>query len=452
MGFRNFRLNLLLRLAALLLNFGLLAWLLTLEHYWATCFILLLAAIGQSLELLRYVETSNRELVKFLKSIQYDDFSATYSLRKRGKSFDELYETFNHVVKKFLEIRADREAQYHYLHSIVHHIQIGLLIIDEKGEVLLSNSATQKLLHIHQLKNTSDIEAQYPAFAQALQQLKIGEKELLSLPIGEAHIQVAVTVAHIKMLGQTHRLISLQDIQSELEEKEMEAWQNLTRVLTHEIINSVTPITSLASTLTENFDKQFAESPSYESINIEEIEETHRAIKVIHKRAEGLVGFVTDFRNFTRVPSPKFRFFRVVELFEELKVLMQDDLKSGQIQFIQEIVPPDLQLNADLVLIEQILINLVKNSIQALAQQPEPRIVVSADTDESGRVVIRVKDNGVGISEEAKKNIFVPFFTTKKNGSGIGLSLSRQIMRMHGDTITLHSVPHKETVFTLRFP
>ncbi|MEM9983096.1 MAG: ATP-binding protein, partial [Bacteroidota bacterium] len=348
-------------------------------------------------------------------------------------------------------IRAEKEAQYHYLRSIVQHINIGLIAIDEYQEVQLINNAAKRLLGINHLDTLQMLQENFPELVASIEALHSEEKKVLKFQVNEEIAQITLSATSIKLLGKTYKLVSLQDIHTELEEKEMEAWQNLTRVLTHEIINSVTPITSLASTLAQELDEQVDDNGGYEFIESEEIKDAHKAIQVIEKRSAALVDFVTDFRNFTKIPSPKFQLFEVEELFKGIEILMKDDFKKVDIIFHYEVQPAHLQLSADPALIEQILINLITNSMQALHNIAEARIILSAQVDENSKVVMKVSDNGAGISEEARKHIFVPFFTTKRTGSGIGLSLSRQIMRMHGGSITVNSVPKQETTFTLKF-
>ena len=247
-----------------------------------------------------------------------------------------------------------------------------------------------------------------------------------------------------------------------LEEKEMEAWQNLIRVLTHEIINSVTPIASLATTINEDlgYYKQEIEEKangSEEKILLpasyfeESLEDVHHAVKTIQRRSEGLIRFVKDFRNLTKIPHPDLQVVLVQDLIDSIFLLMNEEFKQYQVDFDLSIEPKDLQVMADQMLIEQVLINLIKNACQAVVEKEERKIHFRAYTGVTGKVIMQVEDNGVGINEEAIKKIFIPFFTTKKSGSGIGLSLSRQVMRLHGGNISAQSTLGDGTIFTLKF-
>jgi two-component system nitrogen regulation sensor histidine kinase NtrY len=236
-----------------------------------------------------------------------------------------------------------------------------------------------------------------------------------------------------------------------LEEQQMEAWQNLIRVLTHEIMNSVTPIISLsstASTLVEELDRNVRSGQSLASDGLEDVK---GALTTITKRSEGLLHFVDDYRNLTRVPAPNFQIVKVASLFGRVQQLFAEQFHEKGIAFSTSVIPDNLEVTADSDLIEQVLINLVLNSIGALSNSAAPEIRLESEIDKSGGVLIHVIDNGPGIPEELYDKIFVPFFTTRKEGSGIGLSLSKQIMRLHKGGITVHSIPDKETVFTLRF-
>jgi signal transduction histidine kinase len=253
-------------------------------------------------------------------------------------------------------------------------------------------------------------------------------------------LELIVTLSEVQILGETFKIVSLQDFQAELEEKEMEAWQNLTRILTHEIMNSVTPISSLASTILDSL----KENPN-------DLDEIEQGVKVIEKRSQNLIQFVQEFRAFTKLPVPNPQKVLIKEVFERLERLIATEIKEKNIHFRSIVYPEDLHLTTDLMMLEQILINLLKNAIQAVSGKEKPEIKLVAQYDILGKVMIKVQDNGTGISEEARKSIFVPFFTTKKAGSGIGLSLSRQMMRLQGGSISVSSKLGEGSTFSLRF-
>ena len=231
----------------------------------------------------------------------------------------------------------------------------------------------------------------------------------------------------------------------------MEAWQQLIRVLTQKIMNSITPISSLASTVNEMLTSSHPAEDHPKVPTPDLIRDIRGAVQTIEKRSQGLLHFVDAYRSLTKIPPPKFQIVSVKELFGQVEQLMRQRFEENRIAFIPWLEPESLELTADPGLIEQILINLILNAAEALQGSSQPRIALSAYIGERGRVTIEVTDNGPGIPKEVQDKIFVPFFTTKPNGSGIGLSLSRQIMRLHGGIIHLSSEPEKQTTFTLRF-
>src|SRR5690606_32658637 len=279
--------------------------------------------------------------------------------------------------------------------------------------------------------------------------LQAGDRTLVQVVDGDDLLQLIVYATEFKLRGELYRLVSIQNIQSELENKEIEAWQKLTRVLTHEIMNSITPIASLASTANELLQEMDSTGEGTEAG--EALRDVRGAVHTIERRSRSLLTFVTAYRSLTRIPMPNFSIFPIDDLFETVILLLRANMTDGSVKLSYDVDPPGLDLTADRQLVEQVVINLGKNALEAVAGREGAEVRLSARIDERGRTIIQVTDNGPGIVEEALGKIFIPFYTTKKEGSGIGLSLSRQIMRQHGGTLTVHSVPEKETVFTLRF-
>jgi signal transduction histidine kinase len=261
-------------------------------------------------------------------------------------------------------------------------------------------------------------------------------------------MQLSVYVIELMMRGQKIKLVSLQNIQSELEEKEMEAWQNLVKVLTHEIMNSIAPITSLANTIKSDLESKLEEQ---ELLSIGDMEDISLAVSTIEKRSGGLIHFVSDFRSLAQIPIPKFQAIAIAELFDQMELLMKTQFESQSIVCVKLITPDDLILFGDPDLIEQVLINLIQNAIHALEDVADKKIQLKGFIDDSGKIILEIEDNGRGITEDAINKIFVPFFSTKKSGSGIGLSLSKQIMRRHQGNIQVKSTLGEGTVFKLIF-
>ncbi len=453
MGFNHFRLNVIARVLGITITVFSLIYLLKAQGYFFTVGFAFALVVYQAWALINLMEKTNKELVSFLSSIRYDDFSQMYRLTGRGGSFDELNNEFNKVLQHFKEIRAEKEAEYQYLKNIIHHIGIGLLSFDRHGNVQIINTAAKKLFKVGRLQNISKLEEFSPELTETFHQLRTGAKALVRIRKNGETIQLAVYAIELFLKGEEFKLVTIQNIHSELEEQEMEAWQNLIRVLTHEIMNSITPITSLAATVEDEME-QLKESGT--TLSGEDVDDVYLAIQTIKRRSEALIRFVSEFRSLSHVPKPKFAHVKVADMFSHIQTLLAHDFNQKNIRFDTHIEPAPLIITADQEQVEQVLINLLQNAVQALEEMnseenPERRIVLSAYQDKKNRPVISVKDNGPGIDKDVLEHIFIPLYTTKKNGSGIGLSLSRQIMRQHKGSITVKSNPEEGTVFNLRF-
>jgi nitrogen fixation/metabolism regulation signal transduction histidine kinase len=442
MVYKNFRLNCVLRVVLLGATIYLFFYLLLQTTLYATIVIVGSIIFYQIYSLIHYVEKTNRDLTRFLEAIQHTDFSQTFTSTGLGSSFEPLKKAFNQVIEQFRRARAEKEEHFRYLQTVVQHVGIGLIAFGRDGEVGLINTAAKRLLRVTHLKNIKTLETLSQPLVATLLQLESGGKALVKIEAKNDLLHLAIYATEFKLREQQFTLVSIQNIQSELEEKEMEAWQNLIRVLTHEIMNSVTPIASLASTVNDLLDAKKTEG---------EIGDMRGAVQTIQKRSEGLLHFVDAYRSLTRIPRPNFKIFRITELFAGVEQLLRASFKEKTVNLNITVEPESLELTADPEMIEQVLINLLLNAIQAVDDHPNAGISLAARLDDGGRVIIQVADNGPGIVPEVLDKIFIPFFTTKPEGSGIGLSLSRQIMRLHRGAITARSEPNVETVFTLRF-
>lgn len=405
----------------------------------------------QIISLIHFLESTNRYLTHFLESIRYSDFTRSFQIQGLGKAYDGLKEAFNSVIQDFQKIRAEKEASHHYLQNVIQHIGTGLIAYNATGEVVMINNAAKRLFQVYNLKNISTLEKISPELVYVLRNSPSGSKTLLKVQLDDELYQLMIMTKEFRVEGLSYYLVSLQNIQTELETQELEAWQKLIRVLTHEIMNSITPISSLSATVKDLLNDINTSDQVPQEIDDETVIDIQNALKTIHKRSEGLIHFVETYRNLTRIPKPDFKIFPVKQIFENINKLMAEPLQNSGIAFKMEIEPQSLELTADDQLIEQIIINLLKNSIQALENRNGGRIALKAFIGLRSRAIIQVIDNGPGILPDVIDKIFIPFFTTKKNGSGIGLSLSRQIMRLHGGTITVSSKVEEETVFSLRF-
>lgn len=452
MVFKSFRFQLVARLVLLTLSIFLFTSLYYSDSYFFTKFLVFLLIATQGYYLYSFLEKSNREIIHFLESIHYDDFTNTYPEKKSKSSRDLLYHEFNEILKKFREIRADNEAQHQYLKTIVQHIGIGIITFDADGEVQIMNNAAKKLLDMKMIKNIRQISRHHENLTESFIDLKTGGRDLIKITKNDDEVQLAVYAIELSLREKPFKLISIQNIQSELEEKEMEAWQNLIRVLTHEIMNSVTPISSLAAMMETDLSEFVERGSEIEKIKSDTIEDFYLSVKTIHNRSESLIKFVSDFRNMTRIKLPSLENHQVQELISHVLLLLKQDVDENNIS-VNVSIKPELSINIDKEQIEQVVINVVKNAIQALAagEKEHKSLTITAMPYPTGGAFISVADNGTGIEEEALKKIFIPFFTTKKNGSGIGLSLSKQIMRNHSGNISAKSQIGEGTEFLLKF-
>ncbi len=450
MIYRNFRVNIIIRI--LVLAATLFAFFFFLEsEYRITLLLIAVLTIFQVYGLIRFVDRTNRDLASFLESIRFSEFTRTFQIEGMGKSFNELSRAFNDVIRDFQEVRSEKEEHFHYLQSIVQNIDVSIIVYQKDGSVEMINKAAKKLFQIHSLKNIKGLEQMSKELVTTLLNINPGENTLVKVQDQDDILQLAVYATEFKVKEKLIILATINNIQNVLEEQETEAWQKLIRVLTHEIMNSITPIASLSSTLDIMLKGITDTGEIKEHMDLDTVLEIQQALQTINKRSTGLLHFVNTYRNLTRIPKPNFKIFPVKNLYQNIELLMEEEMKEKQIDFIIRIDPEDIEVSADEQLIEQVLINLIKNSMYALDNKEDKRIELRGFQNKRGRVTMQVWDNGKGILPEVLDKIFIPFFTTKQSGSGIGLSLSRQILRLHNGTITAHSEPDQETVFTLTF-
>lgn len=414
-------------------------------EYYATVLLLAVVLTSQVITLVRYVQRTNRELARFMLAIRYADFAQSFTVDAQSKSFAELAAAFEEILQRFRAARTAKEEQASYLDTFVQHVPVAVLALDESGRVDQFNHAARRLFGTGAPHTLQAFHGFGPGFAERILALEAGRSELIKVTRAGAPLQLNVHATELKVGGRTHKIVTLQDIHGELEAREVEAWQNLIRVLTHEIMNSATPISSLAATAAELL------AEARERRNDAAIDDAHDAVETIAKRSTGLLQFVDSYRRLTRLPKPELRTFPAHELLGRVAQLMQPELARRGIALAQTVTPRNLDLTADPALLEQVLINLLRNAIDALTGAPAPRIRLSAEIDAAGHAVLAVQDNGHGMDEQVRQNIFVPFFTTKQHGTGIGLSLVRQIMRSHHGSVGVQSAPGEGTAVRLSF-
>ena len=447
MGYRRFRLSVTIQVVLILAVCCSIAYVAVTTTYYATMLLLLVVLSLQVASLLHYVQRTNRELTRFMLAIRHEDFSQSFTVgRAAGSSFAELAAAFEEILRRFRAARTAKEEQASYLDTLVQHVPVAVLAIDESGRIDLFNHAARRLFGVTAPQHIQDFQDLGSEFSARIVALEPGRPELLKVTKDSALLQLNVLATELKIGGRSYKIVSLQDIRGELEARELEAWQNLIRVLTHEIMNSATPISSLAATAAELL-TEARERPGESSAIID----AQDAVDTIAKRSTGLVHFVESYRRLTRLPKPAVSSFPIGDLFARVAQLMNPELERRGIALVQGISPRNLQINADPDLLEQVLINLVRNAIDAVAEAPSPQIRMTAELDAAGHAIVAVEDNGHGMDAHVRENIFVPFFTTKRHGTGVGLSLVRQIMRSHRGNVGVRSAPGEGTAIRLSF-
>lgn len=452
---KNFRFRVVFRVCLLAGTMALLLYLVFQTEYYVTISLLIVVIILQIVQLIRYVERTNEKLTRFLNSIRYSDFSRSFTDKGLGTSFEELNRAFSRVIEEFKKERAEKHESYRYLQTVVQHIGIGLVSFNQDGKVELINTAAKRLFNIPTLRNIEALKKISDRLFEAVTKLKGGNRTLVEVSLDNETLQLAIYATEFRMHDDMYKLVSFQNIHTELEEKEMEAWQNLTKVLAHEIMNSITPIASLSDTVHMLLKHKATPENGTYNIDKESLSDVKEALDTINNRSHGLMQFVNSYRDFTQIPEPTFEVFKVQKLLQHVKNLNKGEAEAQNVDIKVEVEPESLEVTADSHLIEQVLINLTKNAFRALKETENAEICLCSKLNEEGKVIIQVKDNGPGIKPENQQKIFIPFYSTSqptsRGGSGIGLSLSRQIMRKHRGTLTVKSDNESGTVFTLRF-
>jgi nitrogen fixation/metabolism regulation signal transduction histidine kinase len=450
MSYNRFQVQCIVRVVLLGITLYLFFFLIFFTNFRITLAFFVIVPVLQLAELMHYVQKTNRALTHFLQSIHSADFTAMLPQNSSDPMFRDLYQALNLVMQRFQHIRMEREAQYMYLQTVVQHIGIGVIAFTADGTIDLINQAFKRMFGIRTARRLADLETRAPELHQLLLHITDRHTSLFTLPHDSREEQFAVSATRFWIHHTSYTLVSFQDIHSELEAHEMQSWQKLIRVLNHEIMNSLTPITSLTSTASAMVETMLDNSSDDE--DRQALEKLRTAIGILEKRSHGLLGFVNSYRQLTRLPKPVFQPVRLASLCARIDHLFHDQLKEKDIILRIHIEPEDLSIHADENLVEQVLLNLIKNAIFAVEQRSDALIAVTAkQADTQERVVVHVSDNGHGIKAQVLEKIFIPFFTTKNQGSGIGLSLSREIMRLHGGRISVQSQPHVQTLFTLHF-
>jgi two-component system nitrogen regulation sensor histidine kinase NtrY len=446
---RSFRVKIALRIILIGLIMSAFVFTINQEKWYVATGVSALLAVGLLVELFWFVDRSNRAFRNLILALKHQDFSQSFISRYNEKSFVELEKEFREIIELYKHARLEKEVHYQYLQFIINHINIAVICYREDGSVELTNPAARALLGISNLSNLDQIRQIDKKLHDIISNLGPGDKELIKLMLKSELMVLSVFATEFKLQDIFYKLVSLQNIRSELDEQELESWQKVIRVLTHEIMNSVTPVSSLSTAINEMLRDEKGRPKDLTSIEEDDMNDMYDSLKTIEERSKGLLNFVSTYKNLTRLPIPQFRHIKVEGLLNHVSVLMKKVLDKNDIELEISPLSPELEIYADQDLIQQVLINLIINAKDAMQRRRNKKINFSA-VKKNGKVMIHVKDNGPGINHDNMDKIFIPFFTTKKKGSGIGLSLARQIMRMHKGSIYFSS-DDEGTVFTLEF-
>lgn len=400
--------------------------------------------------LINYLNTTNRKISCFLESVQNNDSTLLFPSDVGSKSVGELYQGLKKVNRQIQQLKIENQQREQYFQTLLEHVATGIVTFNSKGFILHANSAAKKMLSADVLTHINQLERINRGLLQAVQSIKPFEQKLVPLVSERGVIELSLKATSFRINNDELILLSIQDIRSELDEKELDSWMKLIRVLMHEIMNSIAPITSLSESLSRFFVTDGRPVLPGE-VDEKTIQTTIRGLNVIKEQGGGLMLFVESYRKLTRLPKPDKKIFRVEELVARAKVLYSSLGNSQRVKLEVVINPAEMELFADENQISQVLLNLLKNALESIGEKPDGRIQIRAGYSNTNRAEILVSDNGPGIPEEITEQIFIPFFTTRENGSGIGLSLSRQIMRLHGGSLQARSVQWKETVFCMNF-
>lgn len=445
MASKNFYLNIVFRtifLAATSLAIG---WLFFGSKIYVMGSVFALIFFVQIVELIDYLNRTNRKIAFFFDAVRNDDSTLHFPVNTGNKSLDELNESLNKLNELIKTIKFGLQEQEQYFKTILEQVSIGVITINQSGSISLSNSAARHLLNREQLTHVNQLMQVDKKLFSAIKELTPGDHKLISFNSSTGTVQLSIKSTAFNTADQNFQLVAIQDIKNEMETKELESWIKLIRVLTHEIMNTVAPITSLSQTISGYFKNLDGKIPDQKTIG-----NTVKGLEIINERGNGLISFVENYRQLTRLPQPQKKKIVVNRFLESTVTLLLVDPKNEKTHIEWDCKPVDLEIVADEKQLAQVLINLLKNADEALKNQENGKISIKAEINKNGRPQISVNDNGTGIPSDLLDKIFVPFFSTKENGSGIGLSLSRQIMQMHGGILKVESLP-QNTSFTIIF-
>ena len=449
MPFSRFRAGVTLRIAAMFVTIVAAAWLIASTQWYVVIVLLVAAAFVQAAMLAQFATRSSREMARLLEAIAVDDTSPSFGALSGDSAHSELGNAMTRVLSRLRAWRSEREEQAHYLQALVAHVPVALISVDESGKIQLLNTAARRLFETP-LTDASQLARHGQAFVVGIESLTAGNSAILRMERAAGALLLKAAATDLSMRGSRCRLISLQNIENELNAHELAAWQTVIRVMAHEVMNSLTPVSSLASTAHELV-REAAESTPADDPRAATLADAHAALETVARRSEGLLHFVQNHHRLTKRLTAQIQVTSVRRVFARLQRLLANELAGRGIQMTTSVDPETLELAVDVDLLDQALINLVRNAIDALRDTPEGLIALSARRDPDGRIALSVADNGPGIAPEQREKVFVPFYTTKRQGSGIGLTIVRQIATAHGARVDIAQSPGGGALISMRF-
>jgi nitrogen fixation/metabolism regulation signal transduction histidine kinase len=450
MFYKRFTFRLIFKLLIINLLACLLIYLIRNTQLWFTITGVVFILLGAIISLYYYINQIRSDINRFILAVKTRDHTLNFKNKATKGSFPELYESFDDILQVHKQIRLEQEAMFQLIKTILEQVPVGVVVINnniseehDREEIAFFNLAATNLLGIPAYKYWHRVAEHLPEFAREVLQISNGGKRFLELKIQDKFIQLSTEVIPLNLYNKNYTIISFQNIKDEIEQKETEAWNRLIGVISHEILNSITPISSLSETINSMVSNK-------ENLAVDEMEDLKTALQTIKRRSAGLLDFVKDYRLIAELPSPTLAPHTIGEILKHIKVLMHPFASGRNILLDVEQTSSRITIQLDLKLIEQVLINLITNSIYAVEGISSPQIKIGYRLENS-KLYIDVTDNGKGIQREDLEKIFVPFYTTRKNGSGIGLTISRNIMKMHRGSIEVVSTPNNSTTFSLLF-
>ena len=457
--FENFRLNILVRIVLIVVVGTALLWVSLNSALWTLSFWLLLIEIIFIVSLIHYIEKFKSNLIVFLESINQEDYTISFPKNNSSKNDTRFSFLINTIIKKFQSLRAEKESRSFFMQTVLEQVSVALIGYNSKKEIKLINAAAKKLLDRPYIKNLSSIKKVNEDLYDEIVNINSKERVLVKFERNGELMQVSLSATELKINNEYLKVISLNDIKSELDEKEIESWQKLIRILNHEVMNSMIPLSTLTNvnkTILQNVHNQFdlkSNDPENTILGNEQIADVIKGMEIIENRSQGIVDFVKSVKSLTNISKPNFIKISITNLLNRVYTLMNTEFEKVNIELVLRQPVKEISSVADLELLEQVLINLLKNAQEALVDEVgnDMKMVKLSAKSADGLTIISVSDNGSGISPRRIENIFIPFYTTKKDGSGIGLALSRQILRMHKGSLEVKSEEGKGAVFTMKF-